>query len=64
MDIKAWNEINRAHERLDNLEKNPGLSEDGAKLKAAIDEFVKEFRGEIQGLKMRMGKKIGDPPHG
>lgn len=53
MDFKAWNEINRAHDRLDVLEKgNPEI----AALRAEFEKFQKLVKDEIQGLKMRTGK--------
>jgi hypothetical protein len=57
MDFKAWNEINRAHDRLDTLESialkgSPEVSE----FRAEFEKFQKLVKDEIQGLKMRAGK--------
>jgi hypothetical protein len=55
-DIALWNEVRRAHERLDLFEKAvPEMS--SAELHKLILALEREFRNEIQGLKMRMGKK-------
>lgn len=53
MEIKAWSEINRAHDRLDALEKgNPEVFA----LRLQLAELEKFVKGEIQALKMRAGK--------
>lgn len=50
------NKINLAHERIDAIEKIlPSLGGDVRDLASVRDELQK-LRGEIQALKMRMGK--------